>query len=82
MDNLAEYAGRVLAMNGGELYLNGTPREVFAQEEKLVAAGLDLPEAAKLAGQLRERGMDIPEGTIRYHEILDCLTRKLGGAKQ
>lgn len=82
MDNLAEYAGRVLAMNGGELYLNGTPREVFAQEEKLVAAGLDLPEAAKLAGQLRERGMDIPEGTIRYGEILDCLTGKLGGAKQ
>ena len=82
MDNLAEYAGRVLAMNGGELYLNGTPREVFAQEEKLVAAGLDLPEAAKLAGQLRERGMDIPQGTIRYHEILDCLTGKLGGAKQ
>jgi energy-coupling factor transport system ATP-binding protein len=82
MDNLAEYAGRVLAMNGGELYLNGTPREVFAQEEKLVAAGLDLPEAAKLAGQLRERGMDIPRGTIRYHEILDCLTGKLGGAKQ
>ncbi len=82
MDNLAEYAGRVLAMNGGELYLNGTPREVFAQEEKLLAAGLDLPEAAKLAGQLRERGMDIPQGTIRYHEILDCLTGKLGGAKQ
>ena len=82
MDNLAEYAGRVLAMNGGELYLNGTPREVFAQEEKLVAAGLDLPEAAKLAGQLRERGKDIPQGTIRYHEILDCLTGKLGGAKQ
>ena len=82
MDNLAEYAGRVLAMNGGELYLNGTPREVFAQEEKLVAAGLDLPEAAKLAGQLRERAMDIPQGTIRYHEILDCLTGKLGGAKQ
>lgn len=82
MDNLAEYAGRVLAMNGGELYLNGTPQEVFSQEEKLVAAGLDLPEAAKLAGQLRERGMDIPQGTIRYHEILDCLTGKLGGAKQ
>lgn len=82
MDNLAEYAGRVLAMNGGELYLNGTPREVFAQEEKLLAAGLDLPEAAKLARQLRERGMDIPQGTIRYHEILDCLTGKLGGAKQ
>ena len=82
MDNLAEYAGRVLAMNDGELYLNGTPQEVFSQEEKLLAAGLDLPEAAKLAGQLRERGMDIPQGTIRYHEILDCLTGKLGGAKQ
>ena len=82
MDNLAEYAGRVLAMNDGELYLNGTPQEVFSQEEKLVAAGLDLPEAAKLARQLRERGMDVPQGTIRYDEILGYLAEKLGGAKQ
>lgn len=82
MDNLAEYASRVLVMNGGELYLNGAPKEVFAQEEKLVAAGLDLPEAAKLAQQLRERGMDVPQGTIRYDEILGYLAEKLGGAKQ
>lgn len=82
MDNLAEYASRVLVMNGGELYLNGAPKEVFAQEEKLVAAGLDLPEAAKLARQLRERGMDVPQGTIRYDEILGYLAEKLGGAKQ
>ena len=82
MDNLAEYAGRVLVMKGGELYLNGTPKEVFAQEEKLLAAGLDLPEAAKLAGQLRARGMDVPQGIIRYDEMLGYLTEKLGGREQ
>ena len=82
MDNLAEYAGRVLVMKGGELYLNGTPKEVFAQEEKLLAAGLDLPEAAKLAGQLRARGMDVPPGIIRYDEMLGYLAEKLGGREQ
>ena len=82
MDNLAEYAGRVLVMNDGELYLNGTPKQVFAQEEKLLAAGLDLPEAAKLAGQLRARGMDVPPGIIRYDEMLSYLAEKLGGREQ
>ena len=82
MDNLAEYAGRVLVMNDGELYLNGTPKQVFAQEEKLLAAGLDLPEAAKLAGQLRARGMDVPPGIIRYDEMLRDLAEKLGGREQ
>lgn len=82
MDNLAEYAGRVLVMNDGELYLNGTPKQVFAQEEKLLAAGLDLPEAAKLAGQLRARGMDVPPGIIRYDEMLGYLAEKLGGREQ
>ena len=82
MDNLAEYAGRVLVMKGGELYLNGTPKQVFAQEEKLLAAGLDLPEAAKLAGQLRARGMDVPPGIIRYDEMLGYLAEKLGGREQ
>lgn len=81
MDNLAEYAGRVLVMNKGELVLNGTPAEVFAEEELLLSAGLDLPEAGKLARLLRERGMDIPAGITRYEQILCLLKERSGGGQ-
>lgn len=81
MDNLAEYAGRVLVMSQGELVMNGTPQEVFSREEELLSAGLDLPEAAKLARQLRAQGMDVPAGIIRYDQMLCFLKKKLGGEK-
>lgn len=81
MDNLAEYAGRLLVMNQGELVMNGTPQEVFSREEELLSAGLDLPEAAKLARQLRAQGMDVPAGIIRYDQMLCFLKKKLGGEK-
>lgn len=81
MDNLAEYAGRVLVMNQGELVMNGAPQEVFSREEELLSAGLDLPEAAKLARQLRAQGMDVPAGIIRYDQMLCFLKKKLGGEK-
>lgn len=81
MDNLAEYAGRVLVMNQGELVMNGTPQEVFSREEELLSAGLDLPEAAKLARQLRAQGMEVPAGIIRYDQMLCFLKKKLGGEK-
>ena len=81
MDNLAEYAGRVLVMNQGELVMNGMPQEVFSREEELLSAGLDLPEAAKLARQLRAQGMDVPAGIIRYDQMLCFLKKKLGGEK-
>lgn len=81
MDNLAEYAGRLLVMNQGELVMNGTPQEVFSREEELLSAGLDLPEAAKLARQLRAQGMEVPAGIIRYDQMLCFLKKKLGGEK-
>lgn len=58
MDNLAECASRVLVMNHGELYLNGTPAEVFSDRERMVSTGLDFPEAASFAEMLREKGID------------------------
>ena len=68
-------------MNQGELVMNGTPQEVFSREEELLSAGLDLPEAAKLARQLRAQGMEVPAGIIRYDQMLCFLKKKLGGEK-
>lgn len=69
MDDVASLAERVIVMNHGELVMDGTPRDVFACGEELRGMGLDVPQAAQLAGKLRERGFDIPEGIYRIEEI-------------
>ncbi len=81
MDNLAEYASKILVMNQGELFMEGTPKEVFSDSEKLREAGLYLPEVADFSARLRERGIPIPEGTIRYEELKEALLARLKGVE-
>lgn len=81
MDNLAEYASKILVMNQGELFMEGTPKEVFSDSEKLREAGLYLPEVADFSARLRERGIPIPEGTIRYEELKEALFARLKGVE-
>ena len=69
MDDVASLAERVIVMNHGELVMDGAPRDVFACGEELRGMGLDVPQAVQLAGRLRERGFDIPEGIYRIEEI-------------
>ncbi len=79
MDGLAEYATRVVMMHKSRLVMNGTPKEVFSDYEQVRRFGLDLPEAAKLAEKLRQRGFDIPRELIRYDEVYRWILEKLGG---
>lgn len=69
MDDVASLAERVIVMNHGELVMDGVPRDVFSCGEELRGMGLDVPQAVQLAGKLRERGFDIPEGIYRIEEI-------------
>lgn len=79
MDNLAEYTKHVLVMNDGELFMEGTPEEIFSDYDKLRAASLNLPEVAQFAKLLRAKGMDIPQNVIRYDQLKAVLMKKLGG---
>ncbi len=79
MDSLAEYADRVLVLNKGRLYLNGTPEQIFSDREKIISIGLDFPQAASFAEMLRSRGVDVPQGIIRYTELKDFLIKRFGG---
>ena len=62
----AALADRLLVMDKGRVALEGTPREVFAQTERVLSLGLDVPEMMKLAHMLRERGLSLPEGLMRW----------------
>ncbi len=55
MDEVAEHAGRILVMDKGRLAMDGTPSEVFSQEEEIKKMGLRLPQAAEFYFDLQKR---------------------------
>lgn len=57
MNDIAKMADKILVMDGGRLAMQGTPQEVFSQEEKLTAMGLALPQSAQLMKMAREKGL-------------------------
>lgn len=70
MDDLAEPCDRVVIMDRGHIYREGTPAEVFADAESLKAVGLGLPSAERLASKLREREVPLPQGHIHTVDSL------------
>lgn len=82
MDDLAEYTTRVIAMYKGEVYLDGTPKEVFSRYGHLKRAGLDLPEAGKVVQLLRDRGIDIEREIITKDMLIEELKKLLKGEEK
>ncbi|MCL4425814.1 MAG: energy-coupling factor transporter ATPase [Firmicutes bacterium] len=66
-------ADRVVVMEAGRIVLMGSPRQVFAQEQQLKRAGLDVPQMVELADHLRRRGLEIPPGVITVEEMVQAL---------
>ena len=60
----AAQADRVLVMSKGRVVMEGTPKEVFSQTEKVRALHLDVPQAAELRDELVKAGIPMPEGII------------------
>ena len=67
------HADKVFVMDKGKIALQGTPREIFSQVEKLKELRLDVPQVTMLAHELREKGMDIPEGILTKEELIEAL---------
>ncbi len=57
-------ADRVVVINEGELYLDGTPKQVFSQVDKLRIAGLDVPQVTELFYDLKKDGFRLPSDVI------------------
>lgn len=73
MEDLAEYADRIIVLDDGKKILDDRPAEVFAKRDMLADCGLDVPEPVKLADKLRASGYQIPQNVIREKELLACL---------
>ena len=73
MDDVAEYADKILVMDNAELKLYDTPKEVFKHREELLSYGLDVPEITEIAHALRESGFDVPEDISTIEEAVDAI---------
>lgn len=82
MEDLAEYADRIIVLDDGKKILDDRPAEVFAERETLETCGLDVPEAVKFADRLRAEGYAIPQTVIREGELLETLRACVGDSMQ
>ncbi len=73
----ATAARRILAMDRGRIVLQGDPRAVFAQEERLADLGLELPPMADIARRLRQHGVPVSPGILSLTELTRALEAEL-----
>ena len=71
----AAMADRLVIMDAGRMAMDGTPRDVFTQTEKVTALGLDVPEMMKLTHMLRQEGVALPDGIMTVNEMAVELCR-------
>ena len=66
-------ADHVFVMDSGHVVMQGTPREIFSEVEKLKKNRLDVPQGTELAYELRKSGVDIPAGILTREELVEAL---------
>lgn len=66
-------ADRVIVLNDGEIALQGTPKEIFSQKEKIKEMGLELPLAATIAEKLINKGVQLESGIISDGQLAEAL---------
>lgn len=64
-------ADYVYVMEKGKIIMDGTPREIFSQVDKLKEHRLDVPQATLVADELRKLGLPIPAGILTREELVD-----------
>ena len=69
------HANKVYVMDGGNVVMQGTPKEIFSQVETLKKYRLDVPQVTLLAHELHKAGVDIPEGILTKEELVGALCR-------
>lgn len=73
--NEAAMANKVFVMDSGKIVLEGTPRQIFSQVEKLKSLKLDVPQATELAYELKKQGVPLPDGILTSKELVEELCR-------
>lgn len=69
------YADKIYVMDQGKVEMEGTPKEVFSQVERLKKLRLDVPQVTLLAYELKKKGIPLPDGILTIDELVQALKR-------
>ena len=81
MEDVAKLVDRIVVLSEGKVALTGTPKEVFAQVDKLEAIGLAAPQISYVFSELRIKGYDVPNDIYTVAEATDVLYKFLKQVK-
>lgn len=70
------HADKVFVMDKGKIAMQGTPREIFSQVEKLKELRLDVPQVTLLAYELQKKGVNLPNGILTVEELTQALLKE------
>ena len=76
MDEAAQ-ADRIIVMRDGKIFMEGTPREIFARADLLRTTGLDIPQATALAQALHKSGLPMRKDIIFADECIEEILKLL-----
>jgi energy-coupling factor transport system ATP-binding protein len=71
MEDVARMAKRIIVMNEGRIFADGTTRAIFSKSERLRQIGLGIPETVDIMQQLAARGLRVPTDTLTVEETID-----------
>ena len=69
MDDAARIADRLIVFHGGQIAMDGAPEDVFKRARELTEMGLDVPQPAAIADELRKRGAALPESVYTAEQL-------------
>lgn len=75
MEDVAEYVGRIIVMNQGEVMYDGTPKQVFSHYQELEKVGLAAPQVTYIMHALREKGFEVEENATTIEEAAEEIFR-------
>ncbi|MDD5944297.1 MAG: energy-coupling factor transporter ATPase [Clostridia bacterium] len=81
MEDVAKLVDRIIVLSKGRVALTGTPREVFAQVDKLESIGLAAPQISYVFAELRKKGYDVPNDIYTVADASEALYRFLKQVK-
>ena len=80
MEDVANYAQRLIVINNGKIKYDGMPKDVFKHYKELEKMGLKAPQITYIMHKLKEKGLDVDENVITIEEarenIMQYLNRK------
>lgn len=77
MEDVARLVNRIIVIDKGKIYMDGTPKEVFSKPEQLKSVGLNVPQITELMLKLKAKGVNVPTDIITVQEAYKIISAYL-----